>query len=122
MSEELKPCPFCGGEPELISEYNGEPVLVHKICCTNCGVWLDWHGCKEDVIEAWNTRARGWISVDERLPDEDANVLVYFEDRTIMTAHFLGCNIGWVPDNTGMSLGKVTHWMPLPEPPKSGEE
>lgn len=70
----------------------------------------------------------GWISVNDRLPEED-----YFENNDlIVSANENGENIvyadiyykygrfntkchtyGWL-----YKLDNVTHWMPLPEPPK----
>ena len=56
-----------------------------------------------------------WISVEERLPEPLVGVLVHHEDGEIYVgvwfksfSHFLGED----DDN------RVTHWMPLPEPPK----
>ena len=76
---------------------------------------------KEKAIVAWNRRAdnkQEWISVDERLPDEDVRVLVWlkepsailrcvqFDTDRIVDGH-------WVRWNN-----HITHWMPLPQPPK----
>ena len=58
----------------------------------------------------------GWISVKDRLPDEDVRVLVYLHsDRsytTMDTDRLL--NGKWVR----WGALDVTHWMPLPLPPK----
>ena len=72
-----------------------------------------------------------WISVKDRLPEGDKNVLIcdvncpnnyeypYIIDESYEIAfyserskHFCLCakDVDWVTDN-------VTHWMPLPEPP-----
>lgn len=32
MSDNLKPCPFCGGEPRIIHDPDGEPNGVHCKC------------------------------------------------------------------------------------------
>jgi Lar family restriction alleviation protein len=51
---ELKPCPFCGGEAKLISEY----ANAHYVECKNC--WASvWRSCPthEEAIEVWNRRA-----------------------------------------------------------------
>jgi hypothetical protein len=53
-----------------------------------------------------------WISVDERLPDKYKSVLISCEDEVR-----IDCidEYGWWHYNY---LYRVTHWMPLPEPPK----
>lgn len=51
--EELKPCPFCGGEAEL-QENNG---IEYAVICQRCFCRTEW--CvlyKQDAITAWNTR------------------------------------------------------------------
>lgn len=70
-----------------------------------------------------------WISVKERLPSDERSVLAYY-----------GFGRDGVPDSDMMFMGTlsyfcfdpephwqhaghgvaVTHWMPLPEPPKEG--
>lgn len=61
----------------------------------------------------------GWISVKERLPDENVRVLVYLRsDRgytTMDTDRLL--NGKWVR----WGALEVTHWLALPTPPKEGE-
>ena len=58
-----------------------------------------------------------WISVDDKLPDDCVEVLVYDTDCGIV--------IGWYDKETGdfaadfiSLLDAVTHWQPLPESPK----
>jgi hypothetical protein len=57
-----------------------------------------------------------WISVDERLPEDDTRVLVYLVDKRLIhtqmdTDRFVKRE--WIRWGSC-----VTHWMPLPEPPK----
>lgn len=59
-----------------------------------------------------------WISVEDRLPEVDETgytyVLVCMDDEFITTADFT------TDESFGLweDSGEVTHWMPLPEPPK----
>lgn len=54
-----------------------------------------------------------WISVKERLPDdENQKCLWLWEDKEI-TLNEAWAVRGWIPRN-------ITHWMPLPEPPEEG--
>lgn len=49
---ELRSCPFCGGEPEMISGGPGS----HYVTCSGCGATTD-DGSTERAIAAWNRRA-----------------------------------------------------------------
>lgn len=58
---ELKPCPFCGGEPilEKAVMLNGieEPIKVFKYKCSKCGVAeTGWPMSEEAAVERWNRR------------------------------------------------------------------
>lgn len=58
---------------------------------------------------------RDWISVEDRLPELGVDVLAAYRDRHI--------NMGTVGDDwleEDIEDGYITHWMPLPEPPKEG--
>ena len=56
-----------------------------------------------------------WISVEERLPDLYGTYLVYTYDNHIKLGYFCELVIGLPPSFDDYA---VTHWMPLPEPPK----
>ena len=58
----------------------------------------------------------GWISVKDRLPDEGEYVLVW-ESQGFAYCDKLICGIWNIGANNGAI---ITHWMPLPEPPKEG--
>ena len=56
-----------------------------------------------------------WISVKDRLPDVEMEVLV-FDGYDIGTG-YLKENYEWFLFSENLYI-KITHWMPLPEPPK----
>ena len=65
------------------------------------------------MIDAYPT-VGGWISVKDRLPMGMQNVLMFIDCRGVMIGYYspideLWSYDGWMP---------VTHWMPLPLPPK----
>lgn len=56
-----------------------------------------------------------WIPVTERLPDVWKHVITFDEDDGVRVNWRSGDNVSWY-------MGyHVTHWMPLPQPPESGE-
>lgn len=68
----------------------------------------------ERAIKAGFRKWSEWISVEERLPEPYTWVMVYNPNgkyTKIDTDEIVGGN--WV-----RNCGKVTNWMPLPEPPK----
>ena len=71
-----------------------------------------------------------WISVKERLPEEEMGCLVAYAwngkyHARDVTTYFKASNTGklhWAIEfGSGQSI-KVTHWMPLPDPPKEKKE
>lgn len=62
---------------------------------------------------------KGWISVKDRLPENDG---LYIVCKTVkghqisFEAHWKGNK--WLSVVKNNQLDYVTHWMPLPEPPK----
>ena len=60
-----------------------------------------------------------WIPVTERLPRCGERVLV--TDGTAVFEVHLSISHKWVRGGFGWMDGEVTHWMPLPEPPKEDE-
>ena len=67
----------------------------------------------------------GWISVNEKLPDDETDVLAYLrngeETRIAACCYARGVWYDCVM-NCVVVIQDVTHWMPLPEPPKEDED
>ena len=63
-----------------------------------------------------------WISVEERLPEKMYSACLVYSDGYIQVACWSHDKMGW--DVWFYVDGEydpdVTHWMPLPEPPKEG--
>lgn len=60
-----------------------------------------------------------WIPVEERVPEE--------KQRVIVRCERVGTSVGWIlwgnwTTDIGPDAGNVTHWMPLPSPPKEGNQ
>jgi Lar family restriction alleviation protein len=55
--EELKPCPFCGGEVRL-SQYDPETRMTEAVFCEDCNLeFYKWDSEASDAfIGRWNTR------------------------------------------------------------------
>ena len=89
-----------------------------------------WKNCDFDFIYDWMHQAAEaieelskprWIPVTERLPEEYVNVLCHLRslDRKseyYSIDHLMEDGQWWKAANSWKH--EVTHWMPLPEPPK----
>lgn len=64
-----------------------------------------------------------WISVRDRLPEKDEDILAYAPQQGIFSTQLTLSN-NWICNclcQDGSFLNHVTHWMPLPEPPREGK-
>ena len=98
--------------------------LVELILSTDLGLS---HSRESDALNiADNLIANGvtvqeWISVKDRLPDQNIRVLVWMQDNeeeyTQIDTDRWSCTMEqgyhWIRWGN-----RVTHWMPLPQPPK----
>lgn len=80
-----------------------------------------------DYCKGWNDAVDAmpsWISVEERLPETETWVLCWYVDIDGDKWHTVGKLLKdgiWVVDiyeTDEPEYYTVTHWMPLPEPPK----
>lgn len=148
MIEHPEVCKYGEEAPQLSVE---ELVKTLRICstegCPACTLY-EFSGCGSilkrqaaDMLEKLaaekDAKKPEWISVEERLPEFNQNVLVYgvglpkygFEGQTAIaitsyTNHKYGFDIvGWNEPWQYFSADyKITHWMPLPEPPKEEKQ
>ena len=77
-----------------------------------------------DVVEQEQESkpTNGWISVEDRLPEKNQAVLGWYKDNPFAgyTYEVVSWNgKGWVFVYAQRYVTNVTHWMPMPEPPKT---
>jgi len=60
MTEELKPCPFCGEDAE-IPDYrtSGLRTVEWFIQCQRCPAVIECCDTEKEAVKAWNARAKG---------------------------------------------------------------
>ena len=81
---------------------------------------------EKDAFEQIMT-ANKWISVGDRLPEIGDEVLVLTEFKDIRIYSYMRidqetADVVWEDDyGHWEEIASVTHWMPLPEPPKEGD-
>lgn len=107
-----------------IKEHRGykseNAVRDHLISLTKKGYINTTDGVPRSIVVL--TENNGWISVKDKMPDDDAHyydtVLVYCEYEACKE-----CDVAYSIDNgvfiseeSGKKL-PVTHWQPLPQPP-----
>ena len=96
--------------------WNGEQAEIVPIQIIENGVTI--LECGMDCKNCWKTKlvnpVQEWVSVDERLPEEEGKYIVCTAKNTVYCAkyHAKGKFFG-----TDMHT-HITHWMPLPAPPK----
>lgn len=84
--------------------------------------------CRLEDVQEWlneqpTVNPYKWISVEDRLPEENTDVLIYrggFRDDLMNVYTYMGHN-EWEDEYGYWSRTDdegITHWMPLPEPPK----
>ena len=98
---------------EKLVEILRKPIFPHEL--------VDPIEAVADYLLDSGVTVQEWISVKDRLPEKDVRVLVWMNDNeegyTQMDTDRWNCTMEqgyhWV------RWGKnVTHWMPLPQPPK----
>ena len=106
-----------------IAEQNGEKTLW---CQAADAIDNLLYICKHQAEELRNIPK--WISVAERLPKYGSKVLVFAYGHDVLTARLCKKSENDYPvfDCNGIyselaKQGRITHWMPLPEPPKECE-
>lgn len=113
---------------ELMKAANdyGNELCAGRETCLGCSYADDPHGCEygapaDHLLNSGVTIPK-WIPVEEWLPEKEEYVLCHSNKHGgYMFVGYRGYLSGeWVEGNS-LHLKDVTHWMPLPEPPREGE-
>ena len=80
-------------------------------------------GIVDDVIDviSHGVTVQEWISVKDRLPDAGGYVVCISKRNPFSRFMPMAARIeknGWVNPITEQYISEVTHWMPIPQPPK----
>ena len=82
----------------------------------------DWYSSEEiaDKLIAHGVTVQEWASVDERLPEEKVDCIVHYKHAYCDNDDYWAIGMCFY-DGEKFQLGpayKVTHWMPIPNPPE----
>ena len=88
--------------------------------------WKSEHGEVEDLksfeIGFKSALSKEWISVNEWLPENQQLVLVLNQENEMavckLKIYHEDQQYIFMLHNTSLQIKNVTHWMPLPDPPK----
>ena len=97
--------------------------MTHKD--TTIADYMEATGIAIDIMRRAPEPDDGWISVEERLPEPFVSVLVHMPGkRPGPTVHesYMSKERMWYSHLFERDFSGVTHWRPLPEPPKEGTD
>lgn len=110
---------------KLVELFDEAARICNNQDCRACGYFREANCINKTIIDhliANGVTIQQWIPVSERLPKEGDDVLVfgYWHEKwqpliCHLSPHFKG---SWYTMPAGMQVYSVTHWMPLPTPPK----
>ena len=96
---------------EKLVEILRKPIFPHEL--------VDPIEAVADYLLDSGVTVQEWVSVKDRLPEDICPVLVALEGLNIAFHGFYQDEKWWkVGAGTRPFTQKVTHWMPLPQPPK----
>ena len=124
-SEELK-CPWCGEEMRFDADsvhcwYKCDHCLagspkVERVWGPTKHTIANWDENRKRAAACFK-RVPRWISVEERLPEDDDHYLVWAHDNGAAEVALYYGDGEWLTDDLENITRVITHWMPLPEPP-----
>lgn len=94
---------------------------LNAVCCEKDFYDAEFENALSLAIDAIKKQAtQEWISVNNRLPEDESDVLAYSrngEEGRIYPANYAK-GVWFDCIFASSANGTTTHWMPIPEPPK----
>ena len=97
---------------EKLIEILRKPIFPHEL--------VDPIEAVADYLLDSGVTVQEWISVDDRLPEEKADCIVYYQHAYCDNDGYWAIGMCFY-DGEKFQLNpayKATHWMPMPQPPK----
>lgn len=109
-----------------------EYISREDFCEDSCGIenregYKTCKNCSMLNVPSADVQPVKWISCKDKMPEDNTSVLfVYVSENGIKSVHYghhqtlKGLGSSWAKPCGGMQYcdDNVTHWQPLPEPPK----
>jgi hypothetical protein len=100
---------------KLVELFDEAARICNNQDCRACGYFREANCINKTIIDrliANGVTVQEWIPVSERLPEDGVQVLACTKHGKAFSAH---CERGRFRVSGSVT---VTHWMPLPQPPK----
>jgi len=121
MTEELKPCPFCGNKyPKLVRGLFQELSDMVNVNCPDCGANSAFVSgflidANKIVIAGWNMRElEKWHKYPDEKPEKSGRYLVVTTDRRIYISEFFIYD----EKKEGTWEYQILYWRELPPMPE----
>ena len=106
--------------PERIEKVRLSSHLIEPPAAEVIGELLDEIQRLQSRVQELEAEQR-WIPISENLPDDSNRVLIRMSNHHTVIASYFFISNKWVNDCEATVLN-VTHWRPLPQPPKDGSK
>lgn len=84
--------------------------------CGSCH-WETCNDCFAEVLYNADYRKQEWISVEDRLPEEE-QIVLYYNGTNVGVCYFYSGHFHIIDFYDSDKIERVTHWVSLPEPPR----
>lgn len=92
---------------------------MSKVICEYSGIEFEAKGEWKNALSLSNGGIGlvNWVSVKDNLPHDHEEYLLFKKEENFCYIGHIDINKNWF-DADGCTLEGITHWMPLPNPPK----